>query len=71
MAPSPKELEEALIAGTHRVFTADPDTTTVNKVRHHVEEKLGLGEGFFASDDWKQRSKALIKEYVVCRHIPP
>ncbi|UNI17509.1 hypothetical protein JDV02_003849 [Purpureocillium takamizusanense] len=65
MAPPPKEeLEKALVAGTHRVFTADPDATTVNKVRHHVEEQLGLGEGFFASDEWKQRSKALIKECV-------
>ncbi|KAJ6441023.1 acetyl esterase [Purpureocillium lavendulum] len=64
MAPPPQELEEALIAGTHRVFTADPDATTVNKVRHDVEQTLGLEEGFFTADDWKQRSKALIKEYV-------
>lgn len=65
MAPSPKKLEEALIEGTCQVFAAEPDATTVNKVRKHVEDSLGLEDGFFTGDDWKQKSKALIKEYVV------
>ncbi|EFY91962.1 hypothetical protein J3458_018920 [Metarhizium acridum] len=64
MALSTNQLEEALIDGTYHVFTAEPDATTVNKVRKHVEESMGLEEGFFTSEDWKQKSKALIKQYV-------
>lgn len=64
MAPA-KEIEEALMYGTLEVFTADPDSTTVNKVRQHVEEKLSLDQGFLSNDDWKGKSKELIKEYVV------
>jgi hypothetical protein len=70
MSLSTKELEEALIDGTHQIFTAEPDATTVNKVRKHVEETLNLDDGFFTTEDWKQRSKALIKEYVVCARFP-
>ncbi|PNY28859.1 Uncharacterized protein TCAP_01214 [Tolypocladium capitatum] len=64
MAPSTKKLEQALIDGTSEVFSAEPDGTSVNKVRRHVEERLGLEEGFFAGGNWKQKSKALIKQYV-------
>ncbi|KAG6035971.1 hypothetical protein E4U41_005857 [Claviceps citrina] len=64
MVPPPAALEAALIEGTCQVFNSDPDATTVNKVRKHVEEERGLDDGFFTSDEWKQRSKALIKEYV-------
>ncbi|KAG6010560.1 hypothetical protein E4U21_005913 [Claviceps maximensis] len=64
MVPPPEELEAALIEGTYQIFTSDPDATTINKVRKHVEEKQGLEEGFFANDEWKQKSKAIIKEYV-------
>lgn len=70
MAPAPEKLEEALIEGTCQVFAAEPDATTVNKVRKHVEDSLDLEDGFFTGDDWKQRSKALIKEYVVSIMIP-
>lgn len=65
MTLSRGKLEEALIQGTYQVFTSDPDATTVNKVRKHVEDAQNLQAGFFASDEWKQRSKILIKEYVV------
>lgn len=65
MAPPAKALKDALIQGTCDVFKLDPDTTSVNKVRRHVEEQLGLDEGFFAGDSWKQSSKEIIKEYVV------
>ncbi|KAG6060928.1 hypothetical protein E4U32_003188 [Claviceps aff. humidiphila group G2b] len=64
MLPPPNELETALIEGTYRIFTSEPDATTVNKVRQHVEEEQGLEEGFFTNDEWKQKSKAIIKEYV-------
>jgi hypothetical protein len=65
MAPSATKLEAALVEGTAEMFRAEPDATTVNKVRKHVEEKLDLEEGFFTGGDWKQKSKNLIKEHVV------
>ncbi|KAG5930272.1 hypothetical protein E4U42_002484 [Claviceps africana] len=64
MVPSHEKLEAALIEGTYHIFTSEPDATTVNKVRKHVEEEQGLEAGFFANDEWKQKSKAVIKEYV-------
>lgn len=69
MAPSTKKLEEALINGTCQVYNTDPDATSVNRIRKHVEEELGLDDGFFNSDKWKKRSKDLIKEQVV-RALP-
>lgn len=70
MAPSAKALREALIQGTCDVFKLGPDTTTVNKVRHHVEQELGLDEDFFNGGDWKQKSKEIIKEHVVSLFAP-
>lgn len=65
MAPSAKKLEAALIDATCQVFKAEPDATTVNKVRRQAEENLGMEDGFFAGAQWKLKSKSLIKEYVV------
>lgn len=65
MAPSAAQLKEALIEGTREVYSAEPDGTSVNKVRRRVEEKLGLEDGFFTSETWKQKSKTIIKEQVV------
>ncbi|KAK4063961.1 uncharacterized protein Triagg1_9289 [Trichoderma aggressivum f. europaeum] len=64
MAPSAAQLKAALIEGTREVYSAEPDGTSVNKVRRHVEDKLGLEDGFFTSDTWKQKSKTIIKEQV-------
>ncbi|KAK1248391.1 hypothetical protein MKX08_006611 [Trichoderma sp. CBMAI-0020] len=64
MAPSAAKLKEALIDGTCEIYKAEPDGTSVNKVRRLVEEKLGLEDGFFTSDTWKQKSKTIIKEQV-------
>ncbi|KAK3180135.1 hypothetical protein K4F52_008437 [Lecanicillium sp. MT-2017a] len=64
MAPSDKALEDALVQGTCDVFDAQPEETSVNKVRRHVEEKLDLEENFLAEGDWKKKSKDIIKEYV-------
>ncbi|KAL6893198.1 hypothetical protein HDV57DRAFT_226099 [Trichoderma longibrachiatum] len=64
MAPSAAKLKEALIEGTREVYQAEPDGTSVNKVRRLVEEKLGLEDGFFTSEAWKQKSKTIIKEQV-------
>ena len=65
MSPSTKVLEQALIDGTCTVFRAEPDATSVNKVRKRVAEEEGLDEEFFAQGEWKQKSKTLIKETVV------
>ncbi|KAL6815766.1 hypothetical protein GGI42DRAFT_116217 [Trichoderma sp. SZMC 28013] len=64
MAPSAAQLKAALIEGTREVYSAEPDGTSVNKVRRRVEEKLGLEDGFFTSETWKQKSKTIIKEQV-------
>ncbi|KAM0262469.1 hypothetical protein ACHAQJ_001723 [Trichoderma viride] len=64
MAPSAAKLKEALIEGTCEVYKAEPDGTSVNKVRRLVEEKLELEDGFFTSNTWKKKSKTIIKEQV-------
>lgn len=69
MAPSTKAIKDALVQGTCDVFKLEPDTTSVNKVRSHVEGKLGLEEGFLSKADWKQQSKEAIKEYVVSLYL--
>ncbi|KAK7422074.1 hypothetical protein QQX98_001816 [Neonectria punicea] len=61
MTPSPEEIEQALLDGTSEVYNTTPDDTTVNKVRGHVEEKLGLEDGFLSTADWKTKSKVAIK----------
>ncbi|RCI12955.1 hypothetical protein L249_0033 [Ophiocordyceps polyrhachis-furcata BCC 54312] len=64
MPPSAKELERALIDATCHIYKTDPDAISVNSVRRHVEQKFALEADFFASSEWKSRSKTLIKEYV-------
>ncbi|KAF4585901.1 transcriptional regulator [Ophiocordyceps camponoti-floridani] len=64
MPPSAKVIETALIDGTCHVYEADPESISVNGVRRHVEQKLDLEQDFFTTGEWKNRSKALIKEYV-------
>lgn len=65
MAPSSKKLKSALVDATVQVFNAEPDATTVNKVRKQAETNLSLEPGFFSGAEWKQSSKDLIKEHVV------
>ncbi|KAM0240492.1 hypothetical protein ACHAPO_002392 [Fusarium lateritium] len=64
MAPSNDEIEQALLDATYQVYQSDPDDTTVNKVRKQTEENLSLEDGFLSSDDWKKKSKELIKQRV-------
>lgn len=66
MAPSNEEIEQALLDATYQVYQSSPDETTVNKVRKQTEENLGLDDGFLTGDDWKKKSKELIKQRVVC-----
>jgi hypothetical protein len=65
MASNTKKLKSALVDATVDVFNAEPDATTVNKVRKQAETNLGLEPGFFSGAEWKQSSKDLIKEHVV------
>jgi len=65
MAPSTQELETKLRKAVEKAYKEDPDSLTVKKVRTRVESDLGLEEGFFTSADWKDKSKALIKEWAV------
>ena len=65
MAPSTKELEIRLRKAVEKAYKLDPDSLTVKKVRTQVESDLGLEDGFFTSEDWKDKSKALIKDWAV------
>lgn len=65
MAPSDKEIEDAILQGTCEVYENDPSDTSVNKVRKHVEEKLSLEDGSLSNGEWKTKSKNLIKQRVV------
>ena len=65
MAPSDDDIEQALLDATYQVYRAAPDDTSVNKVRKQAEENLGLDDGFFASGEWKKKSKDVIKARVV------
>ncbi|KAI0551020.1 hypothetical protein F4679DRAFT_541217 [Xylaria curta] len=64
MAPSVEALEGQLKEATRQLYDADPDNVTVNLVRQRAEEQNNLEKGFFVTQDWKARSKALITEFV-------
>lgn len=66
MAPSAEVLETYLQEATRQLYSVDPGTVTVNSVRQHAEEQNDLEKGFFVTQEWKARSKALITDYVVC-----
>lgn len=66
--PEDKDLESLLAVSAREYFTGpNRESLSVNNVRKHAEEKEGLGEGFFTSDEWKGRSKQIIKDVVVSR----
>jgi hypothetical protein len=65
MAPSNDEIRQALLDATYQVYQATPEETTVNKVRKQTEENLGIDDGFLTGDEWKKKSKDIIKERVV------
>lgn len=69
MAPSDKEIEDAILQGTCEVYENDPSDTSVNKVRKHVEEKLSLEDGSLSNGEWKTKSKNLIKQRVVSQFM--
>ncbi len=67
MAPSEKFIISTIKTKIEEIF-GGPDREkllTVRYVRDVVEEDLGLVKGFLSEEDWKTKSKALIKEYAV------
>jgi len=66
MPPKPSVIKEELAKTVRDLFKTDRNSLTVNLVRKNVEENLGLDEGFFRGPNWKQKSKELITNTVVC-----
>jgi len=65
--PSGKDLEVALRHAVQVVYkTGDLEQLTVKRMRKAAEEELELQEGFFKEPVWKDRSKAIIENEVVC-----
>ena len=66
MAPSERVLIDKLKATVLSFFNSDErDQLSVKKVRDKLEAQLGLEKGFFVQPDWKDKSKAIVKEYAV------
>lgn len=63
MAPPAKTLERDLKKAVRELF--DTDELTVNAVRKRVEEMHNLDEDFFSAPEWKNRSKTIIKDFLV------
>jgi hypothetical protein len=64
MAPSSSALVAQLKKSVKNIFDTDREQLSVKKVRSAVE--LDLESGFFLSPEWKDKSKQIIKEHVVC-----
>jgi hypothetical protein len=67
MAPSEKVIVAEIKSTIEDIYSRPEDrpSLTVKNVRTQAEQKLGLEEGFFVQDMWKERSKKLIKSYAV------
>lgn len=66
MAPSPQDITTALQSHTEVVFKGpERDALSVNYIRKRVENELGLDAGFLVSENWKEKSKNIIKGLVV------
>jgi hypothetical protein len=70
MAPSVKALEAKLRKVVEEVFhSEEKDLLSVRLVRDKVTDALGLEQGFFTSEEWKEKSKTLIKELAVSQSL--
>lgn len=70
--PSNKVLESALEDAVRSIFDSDErERLSVNYVRQVAEKKLGLEDGFFKTEDWKERSKEVAKNAVVSAGSSP
>ena len=66
-APSDKVLERSLRHAVQAVYrSGDMEELTVKRIRKAAEEALKLHDGFFKGEDWKDRSKRIIEDEVVC-----
>ena len=66
MALSPEKIESILRAIIQKtVDDGQEDLLTVRYVRNKGAEWMNLDEGFFSTQDWKDRSKAFIKKTAV------
>jgi hypothetical protein len=67
MAPSEKVIFAEIKSTIDDIYSRPEDrpSLTVKNVRNQVEQKLGLEEGFFVQNSWKEKSKNLIKSYAV------
>ncbi|KAH8590889.1 hypothetical protein B0O99DRAFT_633719 [Bisporella sp. PMI_857] len=63
MAPSTVKLEAKLRSTIEQVYKENPELLTVKKIRDRVQTELGLEDNFFTSPEWKDKSKALIKDH--------
>jgi hypothetical protein len=69
-APSKAAVSNAIrdvVISVHKA--GNDDDLTVNLVRTAAEKKLGVPAGFLKQNEWKNESKTLIKDAVVC--LPP
>jgi hypothetical protein len=62
--PSSKQLAAELADMARDIYIGEEELT-VNLVRQRVEQKLGLDEGFFQEDNWKRKSRQIIKQTLV------
>lgn len=46
-------------------FKEDPNRVTVRAARSHVEQELGLDQGFLENEDWKAEAKRIVKDEFV------
>ena len=64
--PSEATLSRALRDDVIAIFkSGNEDDLTVKRVRTRTENRLGLPNGFFRRENWKQKSQELIHEAVV------
>lgn len=68
--PSATAISDAIrqvVISIHK--SGSDDGLTVNAVRTGAEQKLRVSAGFLKQGNWKEKSKKLIKEAVVCTHL--
>ena len=64
--PPMKKLEVLLREKAEAIFNSDErEILTVNLVRKRVAEDEGLGDDLAGTDEWKVKSKKIIKDTIV------
>ena len=66
MAPSEITIANALRGAVEEVFnSAERENLTVRLIRDKVEADLELEKGLLVGDQWKEKTKRIIKDYAV------